>query len=294
VPQIVPVNARSNGQFVGEMRTSRLPGMPLFGCQVYNMSTNSTYILKISSHILNPRERFVLLINCVGSTLQTKKRGWARSMMPKGSASTNNSLEAFNGNVLSQGIVCGTRPCMSQLFSDFEGLFRSQSNRSASNLEPLTAADGRPNVRSTSRMNMRLKQWYAKAIDINTSYEDGPLRCYNDDSNGGFHIVSWRYYRGGKPIDMLLENSAVVFSQAMSACAVAGCALAEWSSIRLAAGRGELAETTVNSIFLRLKEAWTKIRESLSDSDTSFYHLHLIPDACNKAMLCASQQATFC
>jgi hypothetical protein len=73
------------------------------------------------------------------------------------------------------------------------------------------------------------------------SYEDGPLSCYKDDSNGGFYIVSGRSYRGGRSIDMILENRTVVFSQAMSACAVADCALAEWSSIRLAAGRGEIA-----------------------------------------------------
>jgi hypothetical protein len=169
--------------------------------------------------------------------------------MPKGSASTNNSLEAFNGNVMSQDIVCGTRTTMSQFFLAFEGLFRSQSNSYTSNLAPLTAADGPPNLWSTSRMNMRLKKWYAKAIDINMSYGDGPLRCYKDDSNGGFHFVSGRSYRGGRSIDMILESSAVVFSQAMSACAVAGCALAESSSIRLAAGRGEIVETTVNSLF---------------------------------------------
>jgi hypothetical protein len=89
-----------------------------------------------------------------------------------------------------------------------------------------------------------------------------------------------------------LESSAVFFRHAMSACAVAGCAVAEWSSIRLAAGRGEIAETTVNSNVLRLKEAWTKIREALSDRDTSFYQLDLIPDGFNKALLCARQQAT--
>jgi hypothetical protein len=44
---------------------------------------------------------------------------------------------------------------MSQFFLAFEVLFRSQSSRSASTLATLTAADGRPNVRSTSRMNMR-------------------------------------------------------------------------------------------------------------------------------------------
>jgi hypothetical protein len=98
--------------------------------------------------------------------------------MPKGSASTNSSLEAFHGNVLSRDIVCGTGTTISQIFSAFEGPFRSQSNRSDTNLAPLKAADGRPNVRSTSRMNILLKQWYAKAIDINISYEDGPLRSY--------------------------------------------------------------------------------------------------------------------
>jgi hypothetical protein len=103
---------------------------------------------------------------------------------------TNNSLEAPNGNLLSRDIVCSTRITMSQFFSAFEGLFRSQSNRSASNLALLTAADGCRNVRSTSSMNMRLKQWYVKAIDINISYEDGALRCYRDDSNGGDLIVA--------------------------------------------------------------------------------------------------------
>jgi hypothetical protein len=52
--------------------------------------------------------------------------------------------------------------------------------------------------------------------------------------------------------------------------AVAGCALAKWSSIRLAAGRGEIAETTVNSIYFKLREAWIKIRGALTDRDTSF------------------------
>jgi hypothetical protein len=95
------------------------------------------------------------------------------------------------------------------------------------------------------------------------------------DSNSRFYNVS-----DGRSIDMLLENSAVVFNQVMSACAVASCVLAQWSSIRLAAFRGELAETTVNSFYLRLKEAWTKMREAISDRDTLFYHLHLISDGC--------------
>jgi hypothetical protein len=63
-----------NGPFVGEMRTSRLPGMPSIGCQVYNTSTSSTYALKFSSHILKPREIFNLRIYCVRSTLQTEKK----------------------------------------------------------------------------------------------------------------------------------------------------------------------------------------------------------------------------
>jgi hypothetical protein len=45
--------------------------------------------------------------------------------------------------------------------------------------------------------------------------------------------------------------------------------------------------------YFKLKETWTKIREALSDRDTSFYHLYLMPDGCNKALLCARQLATF-
>jgi hypothetical protein len=43
-------------------------------------------------------------------------KGWARSVMPKGSASINNYLEAFDVSVLSRDFVCGTRTTMSQFF----------------------------------------------------------------------------------------------------------------------------------------------------------------------------------
>jgi hypothetical protein len=70
--QSLPMRGR-NGPFVGEMRTSSLPGMHSIGFQVCNTSTSSTNVLKFSSHILNPREMFNLRIYCVGNTLQTEK-----------------------------------------------------------------------------------------------------------------------------------------------------------------------------------------------------------------------------
>ena len=53
------------------------------------------------------------------------KCGWARCMMPWGSAATNNSLESFNGNSLSRDIVAGSRMTMAQLFASLEGYFWS-------------------------------------------------------------------------------------------------------------------------------------------------------------------------
>jgi hypothetical protein len=40
-----------------------------------------------------------------------------QELMPKGSASINNYLEAFDVSVLSRDFVCGTRTTMSQFFS---------------------------------------------------------------------------------------------------------------------------------------------------------------------------------
>jgi hypothetical protein len=48
--------------------------------------------------------------------------------------------------------------------------------------------------------------------------------------------------------------------------------------------------STFNYCFLRLKAACNKLREALSDRDTSFYPLRAITDGCNKALPCERQQ----
>jgi hypothetical protein len=58
---------------------------------------------------------------------RSMNRVLARAFIPCGSARTNNSLESFNGNALSQDVVGGTRTTMAQLFRDLEGFFMSQS-----------------------------------------------------------------------------------------------------------------------------------------------------------------------
>jgi MULE transposase domain len=64
------------------------------------------------------------------------KQGWARCMIPKGSAGTNNSLEAFNGNMLARDIAAGSRMTMSQFFSKLEGFFKAQSSVMCQSIPP--------------------------------------------------------------------------------------------------------------------------------------------------------------
>jgi hypothetical protein len=57
------------------------------------------------------------------------KRGWARSCTTPGSATTNNALESFNGNVLAREIAAGSRSNISQLFDQLDAVFRSESDQ---------------------------------------------------------------------------------------------------------------------------------------------------------------------
>jgi MULE transposase domain len=70
-----------------------------------------------------------------------QKWGWARCVLPMGCAGTNNSLEAFNGNVLARDVVAGTRMTMTQFFVRLDGVFRSHSSSLGQSSPPFTPLD---------------------------------------------------------------------------------------------------------------------------------------------------------
>jgi MULE transposase domain len=94
------------------------------------------------------------------------KRGWARCMMPCGSAGTNNSLEAFNGSVLERDIVAGSRMTIAQFLESVEGLLRQQSEIFTEKSPPLSPLDVRRTVRASSHMKQGVKAWYAKEMAL--------------------------------------------------------------------------------------------------------------------------------
>jgi hypothetical protein len=58
------------------------------------------------------------------------KRGWARLCTAPSSATTNNALDSFNGNVLAREIAAGSRLTIALLFDKLEAVFRSESDLS--------------------------------------------------------------------------------------------------------------------------------------------------------------------
>jgi MULE transposase domain len=159
------------------------------------------------------------------------KRGWARAFMPCGSASSNNSLESFNGNALSRDIVGGTRTTMDQLFRDLEGFFRSQSEEKCSHTVPITPLDVGRNVAASSQMLVPVKEWYAKAIALATYFDESALLLFRDDDIDGFYVISGLSKRGGESIETLLAGQMGCIQLAMVACSEAGRIMREWRNM---------------------------------------------------------------
>jgi MULE transposase domain/SWIM zinc finger len=208
------------------------------------------------------------------------KRGWARAFMPCGSASTNNSLESFNGNALSRDIVGGTRTTMAQLFRDLEGFFRSQSEEKCSHTVPITPLDVGRNVAASSQMLVRVKEWYAKAIALATFFDESALPLFRDDDNGGFYVISGLSKRGGESIDTLLAGQMGCIQQAMVACSEAGRVMGEWRNMS-----HSLAEVA-------LKDSFNMLQRAIIARDLSYYHVRFIPPQLNKSLIHAREVAS--
>jgi hypothetical protein len=89
------------------------------------------------------------------------KCGWARAFITPGSATTNNAVESFNGNVLAKDIAAGSRLTIAQLLEQLDGLFRIES---VAGPPPITPIDIRKCVRAKPHMKTRVKEWYARHI----------------------------------------------------------------------------------------------------------------------------------
>jgi hypothetical protein len=83
------------------------------------------------------------------------KRGWAGLLISPGSATTNNALVSFNGNILAREIAAGLRLTIALLFDQLDAVFRSESNPSKARQKPNSAIDVRPCARAKPHMKSR-------------------------------------------------------------------------------------------------------------------------------------------
>jgi MULE transposase domain len=117
------------------------------------------------------------------------KRGWARSCTMPGSATANNALESFNGNVLARDIAAGSRLTIPQLFDQLDAVYRSESELSAVRKTPNCSIDVRPCVRAKPQMKSRVQDLYEKAVDIRSRMEESFHALHQSDRSSGFSLV---------------------------------------------------------------------------------------------------------
>jgi hypothetical protein len=207
------------------------------------------------------------------------KRGWARCMMPCGSAGTNNSLEAFNGSILERDIVAGSRMTMAQFLESVEGPLRQQSQIFTEKYPPLTPLDVRQTVRASSHMKLLVKAWYAKELELDGEIARSTMPVHAPDGHGGFYMLSANSRRSGHPIENVLTGHHDRIVAVMELCSEATAFLGSWTSME-----GSVASQLFESIFKRLTDA-------VQARDTSFYHIRLLAPVLNKSLLHARRVA---
>jgi MULE transposase domain/SWIM zinc finger len=207
------------------------------------------------------------------------KVGWARAFLPCGSAGTNNSLEAFNGNILSKDIAAGSRMTLIQLFAELDGMFKAQSESMKARRPPLTPVDVRPSVRAGVRMKARVKGWYEKALDIGAIIKESFFALHQPDGSGGFYLLSSASIKQKLDIHNVLQGRSEVAASVARAKAEAEDILIEW--------RGLPEELALK----RLTDAFVSLQNELLKRDTSYYHVTLVEQAQNAGLQHAKRVA---
>jgi MULE transposase domain/SWIM zinc finger len=210
------------------------------------------------------------------------KRGWARSFTTRGSATTNNALESFNGNVLARDIAAGSRMTIAQLYEKLEGLFAAESALAAAGQPPLTSMDVRPCVRAKSHMKARVHEWFAKAIELSSQAGGSFVPLYVSDGNGGFFWLSSTAMRQNQRIDTVLASRSEVNIRCDNASSDARSVLED--------DQGGQDGGVQDDGELRLR-ALKMLREAIDLRDTTFYHVRLVSPDQNIQISCARAEA---
>ena len=164
---------------------------------------------------------------------------------------------------------------MSQFFSTLDGLLRAQSSALCQKIAPFTAMDRRPNVRSSSRLQLRVKEWWSKAHELEKFYEEASESCYDSDGVGGFYVVSTRSRLAGQSIQSLLDGHGASFEKVSVACSRARHTIDTW---RESATECHNDIASANNMASALREAWANLRDAILLRDTAFYWLRSTVD----------------
>jgi MULE transposase domain len=198
------------------------------------------------------------------------KRGWAREFITPCSATTNNALESFNGNVLARDIVAGSRMTIAQLFNELDGVFRMESVVSQ---PPITEIDVRECVSAKPHMNNRVKEWYGKAVELGEELEESAVPLYESDGHDGLYLLSSSCIRRDMRIDNVLairQDASLRYDAAIAEARTCLEACIDGSVQNSAPQVHELCNVLNN------------LRAAIDIRDMSFYHVRCLQPAHKK------------
>jgi MULE transposase domain len=210
---------------------------------------------------------------------EESKRGWARAFITPGSATTNNALESFNGNVLAKDVAAGSRMTIAQLFEQLDGVFRVES---ATGHPPITPIDVRECVWARPHMKSRVKEWYAKAVELGRVLSESSIPAYETGHSGDFYMLSSASMKQGFSIDSILARRPEVIRRCNVATAAARTVLQECVQRGNHDGGPSLDH---------MSGVMKNLREALDVRDTSFYHIRHVPSVQNRMLHLAQATA---
>lgn len=133
--------------------------------------------------------------------------------MPKGSATTNNALEALNSHTLQSEMSAGNRYTIAaELIQKRTSFISGRSSFLTRKLFPITSFDLRSAVFVTSQRRKRVKNWFQAANYLNNELLRSNTPLFIEDSNEGFFICSEKYRKSRTNITELLCENDLAFS----------------------------------------------------------------------------------
>ncbi len=119
-----------------------------------------------------------------------EKRGWARCVMPIGSATTNNALEAFINHALSLQMSAGSRFSINEMIPILRSFLQSRSVLEQEKLYPICSLNVRAEVFTTCERLRRVKLWFQESQALRKQIQESEVLFFRFENETDILLVS--------------------------------------------------------------------------------------------------------